>query len=148
MLRHFSQPHIMTYISSHMEVFCNKVLLKVSQNLQENICAGAFFPATLIKNRLWHMWFTLNFLTFSRILFFTEHLWRLFLDLYSREGIFTSKMMVYFSLVDVKTWTIQMSVLQRYKPKEIREKLVWRQNTKSKCVQMFPKKVYICFVYI
>ena len=26
--------------------------------------------------------------------------------------------------------------------------LVWRQNTKGECLQMFPKKVYICFVYI
>ena len=41
-----------------------------------------------------------------------------------------------------------MYVLQRNKPKEISEKLVWRQNTKSKCMQMFPKKVYIFFEYI
>ena len=27
-------------------------------------------------------------------------------------------------------------------------KLVWRQKTKGECLQMFPKKVYICFVYI
>ena len=38
MLRHLSQPHATTYISSHTEVFYKKVFLKILQKLQENIC--------------------------------------------------------------------------------------------------------------
>ena len=44
-----------------------KVFLEISQNLQENTCARAFFnkvaglrPATLFKKRLWHKCFSVN----------------------------------------------------------------------------------------
>ena len=36
-------------------------------------------PATLLKNRLWHRCFPVNFVKFLRILFLTEHLWWLLL---------------------------------------------------------------------
>ena len=59
-------------------VFCKKVFLKISQNSQENenICARVSFliklqvrPATLLKKRLWHRCFAVNFPKFLR------HLW-------------------------------------------------------------------------
>ena len=51
-----------------LEVFCEKVFLKIWQNSQENICARDSFlielqttPATLLKKRLWHRCFPVNF---------------------------------------------------------------------------------------
>ena len=61
MLRHFSQPYAMTYISSHLEVFYIKVLLKVPLNSQENSCVGVSFLCNHNKKRLWHRWFPVNF---------------------------------------------------------------------------------------
>ena len=54
-----------------------------SQNSQENTCARVSFfnkvtgvrPATLLKKRLWHRRFSVNFVKFLRTNFFTEHLW-------------------------------------------------------------------------
>ena len=51
--------------SSRTEVFYKKVLLKISQNWQENTCARVSFfnkvaslsPATLLKKRPWHRCF-------------------------------------------------------------------------------------------
>ena len=58
----------------HWRYFVKKVLLKVSQNLQENICAGVFFQITLqteslqiyFKKRLQRKCFLGNFATFLR----------------------------------------------------------------------------------
>ena len=49
-LRNLLQPHVMTYISSHPEVFYRKVFLKVSQNSQENSCAEVSFSCNFNKN--------------------------------------------------------------------------------------------------
>ena len=49
-----------------------KVFLEISQNSQENLGLRA---ATLLRKRLYHMCFPVNFLKFVRTLFFTEHLW-------------------------------------------------------------------------
>ena len=79
-----------------------KVFLEISQNSQENTCARVLFsiklrpPATLLKKRLWHRCFPLNFAKFLRTSFFTEHLWWLPLnhkpfydwDLYSMPFLF------------------------------------------------------------
>ena len=53
-------------------MFCKKVFLKISQNSQENTCARVSFlikwqtpPATLLKRRLWHRCFPVNFAKFS-----------------------------------------------------------------------------------
>ena len=88
-IRHLIQPHVMTYINSHPEMFYKKMSLKVSQNSQEISCAEVSFSCNLIKTRLWTWWFSMNF-----------------------------------------------------------AKLLWRQSRKGKCVQMFPKKVYIFWVYL
>ena len=61
-----------------------KVLLEISQNSKENTCVRASFltkleawglrPATLLKKKLWHDCFPLNFAKFLRTPFFIEHL--------------------------------------------------------------------------
>ena len=56
-----------------------KWFLEVSQNSQVENCARVSFfffikrPATLLKKRLWHRWFPVNFGKFLRTPFFTEH---------------------------------------------------------------------------
>ena len=60
-------------------VLLKKVLLKISQNSQENRCARVSFliklqalglrPATLLKKRLWHICFPENFVKFLRTIF-------------------------------------------------------------------------------
>ena len=57
------------YRSSHPEVFCKKVFLVISQNSQEKTCVRVPFlirPATLLKKKLWHRCFTVNFAKFLR----------------------------------------------------------------------------------
>ena len=60
-----------------------KVFLEISQNLQENTCAKAFSlinlqaglrPATLLKKRLWHRCFPVNFAKPLTTRFLTEQL--------------------------------------------------------------------------
>ena len=60
-----------------------KMFLEISQNSQENkhMCQSLFFnkvaglrPATLLKNRLWHWCFPVNFAKFLRTPFLEEHL--------------------------------------------------------------------------
>ena len=63
-----------------------KVFLKISPNSQESTCARVSFliklqAATLLKKRLWHSYFPVNFLKFLRTPFLTEHVWWLLLDL-------------------------------------------------------------------
>ena len=55
-------------------VLLKKVFLKVLQNSQENTCARV--SATLVKKRLWHRCFPVNFEIFLKNTFFTEHLWK------------------------------------------------------------------------
>ena len=64
-----------------------KVFLEISQTLQENTCVNVSFfnkitwlrPATLLKIRLWHRCFPVNFAKFLRTPFITKHLWWLLL---------------------------------------------------------------------
>ena len=65
-----------------------KVFIEISQNSRENTCSRVSFliklpawgPATLLlKKRLWHKCFPLNFAKFLRTPFLTEHLRRLLL---------------------------------------------------------------------
>ena len=62
--------------------FVKKVFLEISQNSQENTCARVSFliklqapPATLLKKRLWHRCFPVNFAKVLRTAFSIEHLW-------------------------------------------------------------------------
>ena len=63
-----------------------KVFLEISENSQENTCVRVSFliklqaaPATLLKKRLWHRCFPVNFAKFPRTPFLKEHLWWLLL---------------------------------------------------------------------
>ena len=68
--------------SSRPEVFCKSDVLKNFVKSQENTCVGVSFfnkvvdlrPATLLKKRLQHRCFPLDFTKFLRTFFFTEHL--------------------------------------------------------------------------
>ena len=55
-----------------------QVFLKISKNSQKNTCAS-LRPATLLKKRLWHWCFPVNFAKFLRTPFLTEPLWWLLL---------------------------------------------------------------------
>ena len=72
-----------------------KMLLQISQNSQKNICARVSFSiklqalgprsATLLKKRLWHRCFPVNFVKFLRTPFYTEHLWWLLLKIFAQD---------------------------------------------------------------
>ena len=69
-------------------MFCEKVFLEFSQNSQENTCARVFFnkvtglrAATLLKKRLLHRCFPVNFAKFLRAPFLIKHHCRLLLYL-------------------------------------------------------------------
>ena len=70
--------------SSRPEVFCQKgVLQNFSKFTGKYLCQTLFFnkvtglrPATVLKKRLWHRCFPLNFEKILRTLFFVEHLRR------------------------------------------------------------------------
>ena len=58
--------------SSRPEVFCKKdVLRNFAKFTGKHPCQS---PTTLLKKRLWHTCFPVNFAKFLRTLFFTEHL--------------------------------------------------------------------------
>ena len=60
-----------------LEVFCKKVLLKISQNSEENTCARVPF----LKKRLRHRSFPVNFAKFLRTSIFIKHLGWLLLSM-------------------------------------------------------------------
>ena len=53
------------------------MFLKISQNSLENTCVRVSF--FVIKKRLWHRCFPVNFAKFLKTPFITKHLWRLLL---------------------------------------------------------------------
>ena len=64
------------WFRSSRQVFYKKSVLKISQKSQENTCARVSFlircrliPATLLKKRLWHRCFIMNFKKFLRTAF-------------------------------------------------------------------------------
>ena len=72
--------------SSCPEVFCKKVLWNIAKFTGQHLCQSVFSnivaglrTATLLKRRLWHRWFPVNFVKFPRTHFFIEHLWWLLL---------------------------------------------------------------------
>ena len=72
--------------SSRTEVSVKKVFSEILLNSLENTCVSLFLnkfaglrPATLLKKRLWHRCFPVNFAKLLITLFLTEHLWWLFL---------------------------------------------------------------------
>ena len=75
--------------SSRPEVFCEKgVLRNFTKFTGKHLCQSLFFNkvaglrlATLLKKRLWHRCFPVNFVKFLRTPFFIEHLWWLLLNI-------------------------------------------------------------------
>ena len=67
---------ITTDRSSLLEVFCKKgVLRNFAKFAGKHLCHSCFFNKVfLLKNRLWHRCFPVNFSKFIRTPFFTEHL--------------------------------------------------------------------------
>ena len=70
-----------------------KVFLEISQNFTgKHLCQNIFFnevaglrPATLLKKRLWHRRFPVNFVKILRTSFYMEHLWWLLLSVLSEN---------------------------------------------------------------
>ena len=73
--------------SSRPKVFCKKsVLRNFAKFTRKHLCQSVLFNkglglATLIKKRLWHRCFLVNFTKFLKKPFLTEHLWWLLLYL-------------------------------------------------------------------
>ena len=73
--------------SSRPDVFCkNGILRNFTKFTGKHLCQGLFFdkvaglrPATLLKKRLWHRSFAVNFVKFLRTPFLIKHLWCLLL---------------------------------------------------------------------
>ena len=80
-----------TLRSSRQEVFCEEGILRnfttftgkhLCQSLFLNKVAG-LRPATLLKKRLWHRCFPVNFVKFLRTPFLIEHLWWLLQNVFN-----------------------------------------------------------------
>ena len=79
--------------SNRPEVFSKRgVLRNFAKFKGKHLCQSLFFikvaglrPATLLKKRIWHRCFPMNFSKFLRIPFLTEHLWWLLLKCQSQN---------------------------------------------------------------
>ena len=67
--------------SSRPEVFCKKGVLRNFKKFTEKRLCQSLLPSTLLKKRLQHRCFPVNFVKFLRTAFFIEHLWWLLLEL-------------------------------------------------------------------
>ena len=73
---------------SYPQVFCKEIVARNYAKLTvKQLCQSLFFnkvarlrPASLLKKRLWHRCFSVNFVKFLRTLFFIELLWWLLLN--------------------------------------------------------------------
>ena len=76
-----------SFRSSRPEVFCKKgVLRNFAKSTGKHLCQSLFFnkvaglrPETLLKKRLWHRCFPVNFAEFLRTPFIIKHVWWLLL---------------------------------------------------------------------
>ena len=81
------QQNMFSYRSSRPDVFCKRgVLRNFTKFTGKHLCQSLFFnkiaglsSATLLKKRLWHRCFPVNFMKFLRTPFFIERLWWLLL---------------------------------------------------------------------
>ena len=76
--------------SSHPEVFFkNGILRNFTKFTGKHLCQSLFFnnvagprPVTLLKKRLWHRCFPVNFVKFLRTPFYIKHIWWLLLQVF------------------------------------------------------------------
>ena len=85
--------NVLFFRSSHQRYFVRKGLLKnFAKFTGKHLCQSLFLimfqapPETLLKKRLWHRCFPVNFAKFLKASFLTEHLW--WLLLYQRFRMF------------------------------------------------------------
>ena len=72
-----------THRTNCPEVFCKKVVLrKIAKFTAKHLCLR---PATLLKKRLWHRCFPVNFAKFLRTTFFIDHLWWLLVNFFTES---------------------------------------------------------------
>ena len=85
---HYPNPKLGLFRSSHQRCSMQKAVLRSFKKFtRKHLCQILYFnkvadlrPATLLKKRLWHRCFPVNFAKFLRTPIFTEHLWWLLLD--------------------------------------------------------------------
>ena len=78
-----------SYRSSHQSCSVKKSVLRNFKKFTgKHLCQSLFFnnvaglrPATLLKKRLWHRCFPVNFVKFLRTPFLTEYLWLLLMEI-------------------------------------------------------------------
>ena len=89
-LKKWSQNHIFTHCrSNRREVFCKKGALRnLAKFTGKHPCQS--LSATLLKKRLWHRCFPVDFAKFLRTLFLIEHLQWLLLTLDFLKIVFSS----------------------------------------------------------
>ena len=90
------------YRSSHQGCSVRKgVLVNLAKFTRKHLCQSLFFnkvaglrPATLLKKRLWHRYFPVNFVKFLRIPFSQNASWRLLLKVLFVNFALTLKYLV------------------------------------------------------
>ena len=96
--------------SSHPEVFCKKGAFEnFTKFTGKHLCLSLFFnkvaglgPWALLKKRLWHRWFLVDFVNFLRTSFFIEHLQQCLL-ITSREFLWGGDYMILFCKDEIST---------------------------------------------
>ena len=67
------------YAKQNISAILNKLygaeLSLLLSSRQDVFCEKGLRPPTLLKNRLWHSCFSVNFVKFLRVSFLTEHFW-------------------------------------------------------------------------
>ena len=85
-------------------------------------------PATLLKKRIWHRWFPVNFLKLLRTPFFIEHLW------YGCSNV-------------AKPWSNSMAKLSLNKNIFLRKKYVWFLQNLFVFKKSYLLKINICIPF-
>ena len=61
--------------NNRLQVFCKKDALRNFAKFTGNICARVSFLIKLLRKRLWHWCYSVNFAKFLRTAFLTEDIW-------------------------------------------------------------------------
>ena len=85
--------------------------------LQKIYRSSRLRPATLLKKRLWHRSFPVNFAEFLSVTFLKEHLWWLFLDQFIKEHFGKETCMCVVNEQDCQFPTSHWVMVYQYKKK-------------------------------